>query len=152
MITADTEDWRRTSRQLKEIDDKHLKTAMRREIREAAVPIGQQVLQEAGSQMPKRGGLAERITGGKASLLMTLGSNVKIKLTTSQGDKLTGEEHGEIRHPVFGRPTKLRKEWAWVPQRVPAGLFYAAFEKRREDLAGQVQRATERALKEGLGK
>ncbi len=175
MLTVGTEDFRAAAAKLKELD-KPVQAAWRKELKAEAKPIGMDALKRGADAMPHKGGLAARIAGGSASVSAT-GQKVEISLTTKYGDKLTAEERGTIRHPVFmrgrrgsigggtftGKVTKAgyrahrkataqaRKGWAWRDQSVPAGKFGEAFLAHRDDLADKVMAATEQAVREGMG-
>ena len=132
-------------------NNKKTVNAWRKILRDEARPMGQQALQEGGSAMPRKGGLAARIMAGKVGVSVTA-SGVTVKLTTAQGDKLTAEENGMIRHPVFARGTQTRKQWAWVNQRVTPHRFLTVFEERGPQVADKIMAATIDAIKGELKK
>lgn len=126
--------------------DKDLRRAFSKAIREAAKPLGAQVLREGSASMPARGGLRARLLAGKVSIRSSLtGSNPKVMITLANREKdaLGALDQGSMRHPVFARGGRPRR---WTSQRVPSGTYAASFERNAPDVRGEVQKAVQSAL------
>lgn len=118
--------------------DKAIAKRVRTSIREAARPIGQDVVVQGADPMPSRGGLRARLRQGQVSLRASR-SGVAMTLSDRAGDKLGGLDRGTLRHRVFGRNS-------WVAQRVPAGSYRRALERQGPRLAARVRSGLQRAL------
>lgn len=73
----------------------------------------------------------------------------------SEGSRMPGGQRmlpvhmnkGEWRHPVFPDPSKGRKGWAWVTQKVTPGWFDKPIESHRARIFEQIESAIDDALR-----
>ena len=132
-MTVNFEEFRKAGARLAEFGDRKLVLEVRRDLRTLGKPIGEKVLEAIAAEMPKGGGLAERVRSqGRVSVLINLRSGVRIQLANRGGMYMGAFESGTIRHPVYGN----RK--AWVSQQVPGGKGAEAFAKEADGLAAAV--------------
>lgn len=94
---------RAVSVRLKAAGDRGNRLALLRGLKSGAAPLVPLVGDAARAQLPKRGGLNERVAGEKVKVSVRLGARTAgVRLTTTAPDtKLTNS--GFVEHPVFGR-------------------------------------------------
>lgn len=121
---------------IKELTDKKLAASLRKRLREAAYPIGRHVLEKGGNQMPRRGGLAERVRRNTVTVSQTKsGAFVWAGKRGVDRSQIARMNRGLFRHPVWADTlNKTREQWAWVNQTVPAGAFTAALDSLPPDV------------------
>lgn len=86
-------------------------------IREAAKPLIEDARAAALEELPKAGGLNERIASDPMSVRTRLtGSNVGVRIVTTTTDT-RGADRGRLRHPTFGHRDR------WVTQAIRPGWF-----------------------------
>ncbi len=115
------EDYQRLQAKLKDIDKK-VARALRKRIREAAGPIGRLVLEQGASKMPKRGGLAAYLGASKVAVSMR-STGADVWLGNKKKSQVSLLNRGLLRHPVWARADRTRKQWGWSTQEVPAEAF-----------------------------
>lgn len=144
-----TDDLQKVADALKEAGDKDLQKRISGALRSEAKPLGLRVLRRGAEEMPHRGGLSARVAGegrvGVSSALRGRVASVSVILR-NKGVDLKSMDAGILRHPVFGRADRSRKEWAWTRQSVPAGAFRRAFDAE----AAEVQKAAVKAAQDVL--
>lgn len=137
---------------------RHLKNAGEAELRKeflasariAAKPLVPKVRDAARSNLPKRGGLNERIARKKYAVSTRTGAKTAgVRITGSKVDPRINDQ-GRVYHPVFGRPH------SGVVQQVPAaqGYFDRTLEREGADVQAAIldamQEWTIRLLKDGI--
>lgn len=121
-------------KRLKGLDDKKVQRMLRKRLRDAVGPVGRRIIEKGAEQMPSHGGLQHLIQqyGRPRTALMPAG--VRLDLRNAKAS-LAALNRGILRHPVFARADRERKDWAWTQQSVPEEAFSAAL----EDLAPELQ-------------
>jgi hypothetical protein len=106
---------------LKVTGDRGLRLAMLRGLKAGAAPLIPLVHEAARKQLPKSGGLNERVAGQKVTASVRTGARTAgVRLTTRDLDTKETDE-GYVRHPVFNRRDKNgRRVWAKKNQKIPA--------------------------------
>jgi len=123
---VNADDLLRLSKALKGFDPV-LRKELHKGLRDAAKPLIPVVRKTLGEVYPKRGGLAAVMAKSKVRTAFRTGTKdpgVSIIIPGVQA-KL-GENYGLLRHPVFGRPGKTRREWRWVNQHLDVGAIAKA--------------------------
>lgn len=142
MIGADERQLVAVAKALREAKDKGLNKAMRQAVNAAVAPAQDAVRAGARSDLPRRGGLADRVAGSKFRTQRQAGRapgfTMIMRLPKKGGAvDLRAMNRGRLRHPVFGN------RGTWVTQNVPAGWFEAALApvkaKVAEDLTAAVR-------------
>lgn len=137
-----TEDLQRVADALKQAADKDLQRATSAALRVEAKPLGLRVLRAGAEEMPRRGGLADRVGSlgsvGVSSALRGRSASVSV-LLRNKGVDLKSMDAGFVRHRVFGRGP-------WVRQRVPAGAFRRAFEAEAAEVREKAVKAAQGVL------
>lgn len=125
--------------------DKSVQKAVRKGFRDAAKPLGEDVVREGSQQMPARGGLRDRLSKGKIGIAASFGKNPKVtvKLGTRAGYQLSSLDSGTLRHPIFARQGRKRR---WTAQHVPSGTYSEAFQRGAPKVRERVLREMQRAL------
>lgn len=142
MIGADGRQLVAVARALREAKDKGLNKAMRQAVNAAVAPAQDAVRAGARSDLPSRGGLADRVASSKFRTQRQTGRNPGFTMIMRLPKKggavdLRAMNRGRIRHPVFGN------RGTWVTQTVKAGWFEDALipvkAKVAEDLVEAVR-------------
>lgn len=129
-LRADTRDFERASRALREAGDRKLNLAVSRAFRQVSKPLGEKVAREGNAAMPGRGGLRAALDADTTIQVRTTMSGRRTGSTLTIGSsrgRLAQLDRGFIRHPVYGRADRARQSWAWTTQRVPEGQYTKAF-------------------------
>ena len=145
-LHVDADDFGRFARATRDAD-KSVQKAIRKGFRDAAKPLGEDVVREGSVGMPARGGLRARLSAGKIGISATFGKNPKVtvKLGTRAGYQLSSLDRGILRHPVFAQQGQKRR---WTAQRVPSSTYSEAFQKGAPKVREHVLRETRRVLDE----
>lgn len=122
---------KRLGRGLKAFDDRKFKNAVSRQLRTVVKPFGDAAKEHAREILPKRGGLNHIVDTARVGVRTTTsgrytGVSITMRKNKSGSSKqrdLVNLDAGSLRHPVFGRPDRTRKQWTWVNQKVPAGFW-----------------------------
>ena len=104
-------------------------------IRKNVVPdIRRDVKISAATMLPRRGGPAAR--AAKSVRTVTAGSSRKgtVVIRTRNFDRRGLVDKGVLRHPVFARADRTRREWTWVEQSVTLGWWSRAVDQNRDDI------------------
>lgn len=143
-----TDDLQRVADALKEAGDKDLQKQISGALRGEAKPLGLRVLRRGAEEMPHRGGLSERVAGGSIGVSSALRGRVASVsvILRNKGVDLKAMDAGILRHPVFGRADRTRKDWAWTRQSVPAGAFRRAFEAEAAEVREKAVKAAQGVL------
>jgi hypothetical protein len=124
------------AKRLKAAGDGDLRKELLAAIRKAARPLPAAVRASAMSQLPRSGGLAARVAGGRLMTRTRLsGGSVGVKFESRGIYNLRNINSGKIRHPVFGRPD------SWVAQEVDAGWFSEPVDDAVPEVRDEIQRA-----------
>lgn len=99
-------------------EGKGLKRELLRTIREAGKPAIADVRASALGQLPRRGGLAQRVADSKFATQTRLGAKTAgVRIVGKSKFKIQFMDKGTVRHPVFGNRR------AWVLQSVRPNWF-----------------------------
>jgi hypothetical protein len=146
-ITVKAEDYVRLQRALKDADRK-VARAIRKRLREAAGPVGRYVLEYGVEQMPRRGGLQAYLAGHSPVGTSMRSTGVDIWLGSKKKSQLSLINRGFLRHPVWGRSDRTRKQWGWSTQSVPEEAFTEALDHLPVEISVRLRRVVADALKE----
>jgi hypothetical protein len=118
---------------IKAAGDKDLQRELRRAMQRGGKPLKEAARRGALERLPKRGGLAERVSTSKFGVRTTTsGKGAAVRIVGQSGYDLQGMDDGLIRHPVYGN----RKNW--VSETIAPGWFFdaeeAAAPKVRDEL------------------
>lgn len=141
-LAADAHAYQQVARSLAGAD-KAIRREFSRALRDVGKPFGQYVLAAGAQNLPRRGGLAYAIAGGRVGVAASP-MRATITLRTKSGNKLRAIDQGNVRHPVYARQGKPRR---WVDQPVEPGGFSKAFEAHAETIRPAMIAAGERALR-----
>jgi hypothetical protein len=120
---------------IKAAGDKDLQRELRRAMQRGGKPLKEAARRGALERLPKRGGLAERVSTSKFGVRTTTsGKGAAVRVIGQSGYDLQDmDEKGEIRHPVYGR-----RKGKWATTSVKPGWFSdaeeAAAPKVRDEL------------------
>ncbi|HEY3545037.1 MAG TPA: hypothetical protein VGK17_02970 [Propionicimonas sp.] len=145
-----TERWREEGAHLLGVD-KPIQLALRRELRAIGKPVGLQILEAYGHDMPHKGGLAARILNrGRVSILTDLKRGVRVQLSNSDGMFMEQFEDGSIRKPIPWIPKRGNPnvKHPWRPQSVPKGVGMKSFQAQAESLRKRVLETLTQTIKE----
>lgn len=128
-VEFSTDEWKAFFGRLKGAERK-IAAGVRKQLRDAAKPLGERVATEGAAAMPSRGGLAAYLAGSAKPRVAVTGAGISLVLQDrgGYGVSLRALNSGELRHPVFG----LRS--TWVGQVVPSGSWTDAFDAAADDL------------------
>ena len=111
------EDLLKLSKRLKAAGQSELRKELHKAVRETAKPLIPKVRAAARKQLPKQGGLNERIAKKPYRAQVRTGAKTAgVRITGTKVDPRINE--GRVAHPVFGRPRST------VVQRVPSADGY----------------------------
>lgn len=122
--------------------DKAIQKRMRDGLKDAAMPLGVDVVREGSEALPTKGGLRARAASARPGVTASLGGrtvSVSIRAANKQKDSLAGWDAGLVRHPVF-------KTGAWVTQRIRPHAYTDAFNKGAPKVRDKVNAAVQKAL------
>lgn len=140
-------DFDRIANELRAAADRKLQRRVAYAIAKIARPIGREVLEEGASEMPQRGGLADRVAASKVGVSSWFrGQTSFIAIRFRNSIRLKGLNRGYLRHPVFADSAETRDEWTWVSQSVPGQAFTKALQKRQTAVRGAAVAAAQDVL------
>jgi hypothetical protein len=121
---------------LKRAGNNELRKELLRGIRTAARPM---VTREAARrELPRRGGLAERIAKSKITTrTRTSRTRPGVRVVGMSGYDLDAIDKGVVRHPTYGHGP-------WVAQRVKAGWFTDTLEHESKHVRKELRQAIDR--------
>lgn len=109
---------------------------LRAGLQKAAKPAEQAARQAALEELPKAGGLNERVAAGKFTATVRLsGTTASLTVTAQAGMDLESLDRGKLRHPVYGNRS------TWVLQNIPAGWFSRRMEAEADRIVEPVVQA-----------
>lgn len=138
-------------------EGKTIRRRLSKAIRDQASEITDDQRKAVAKEMPKRGGLAATLEAqGRYSVRTSLSArSTGVTIVDSwKGHDMKAIDSGDIRHPVYARADRTRKQWTWVAQLVPAGtmsrqigprrrlLLAAAISREIDKLAAEIARET----------
>lgn len=126
-----------------------LRRAVSRSFRRTAKPTAEQILRAGATKLPKRGGLSARVATTPPALRFSIATQspyASINFGGRKGLDFRSLDEGLVRHPVFARPNKTRKEWTWVAQRIPAHAFTDELPKHKDQVVSDVVREVQSTL------
>lgn len=121
--------------------ERKLGTRVRKRLREIADAIGPEILAAGVEEMPRSGGLADRLTadGDVKAGMTSAGMTLQLR---AGGIQMRGLDRGLLRHPVHGN------DEVWVTQRVPPRAWSRPFEERAPEVREQVGEELDEMLRE----
>jgi hypothetical protein len=132
VITADVHQMKAVAKMIRESGDKELRKAFTKGTNEAVEPAKDAVRSSARSELPHRGGLAERVASSKFRVQRLTGKAPGIvlimRLAKEHGGgsvDLKRMNSGSLRHPVYGHRGR------WVLQSVRSEWFTRALDDVR---------------------
>lgn len=132
------------ARRLKEQSGTELKKELLRGIRETNKPTIARVKDSARANLPKRGGLAERVARETIGTRTRLtGDSAGVRIQRKRGRSLN---EGRLRHPVWGNrkvwaEQSVSKDWFDKPIEDDAPKIRAGLQKVMEDIAAKIARS-----------
>ena len=142
MAEISGEEFRRLARALKTAGEIDLRKHLTRQMQAAAKPLIPQARAAARRDLPRRGGLAERVAGAPMRVTARTGQRdpgVRVIVGKRRGSGARAANAGTVRHPVFGTDR-------WVSQEVTPGWFTQTM----EDGAPTVRPGVEQAIRDTL--
>jgi hypothetical protein len=146
-VTVRAEDYVRLQRSLKDADKK-VARAIRKRLREAAGPVGRYILEYGVEKMPRRGGLQAYLLGHSPVGVSARSTGMDVWLGSRKKSQLSLINRGFLRHPVWARATRTRKQWGWSTQAVPEEAFTEALDHLPAEISARLHRVVADALKE----
>ena len=140
------EDYVRLQRKLKDVDKK-VARAIRKRLRAAAGPVGRAVLEYGVERMPRRGGLQSYLKGSTISASMR-STGMDLWLGSKKKSQISLLNRGMLRHPVWGRGDRTRKQWGWSTQDVPDEAFSDALKHLPADVQRNLEMVMYNVMKE----
>ena len=106
-----------------------LRRDLLRGIKTAANPVLDDVRASASAELPKAGGLAERVAGSKFTVQVRTGAKTAgVRIRGQSGWNIGRMNRGILRHPVFGNRD------VWVEQSITPGWFDHPIQARAEPI------------------
>lgn len=107
------------SARLKEAGDKGLRRELFKALNRSTKPLKEAARASALAELPKAGGLAEKVAASQFSTRTRAGANPSVRIVVKglSVSNLRRIDRGSIRHPVYGNRD------VWVDQKVDAGWF-----------------------------
>jgi len=106
------------SRRLKAAGDKGMQRELYAAINRATKPMKEAVKRSAATELPRRGGLAETVAGGKFRTQRRTSKKASgVRIVATGKLDIRGMDRGRLRHPVFGNRS------VWVTQQIAAGWW-----------------------------
>ena len=152
-VSADTQALRRLRVAMKVLD-KESKRAVGKTLSAAVQPVRDEFKGEATTTLPGRGGLAANVAKSRFVVLKRLGGSrptlsIRIRRPKKGGQKATDLKRlneGRLRHPVFGRSDRTRREWGWVDQTIRAGMWDRTLDKAVPGVQDALRESVQDAL------
>ena len=131
-----SEDLARLAKALKEAGRNDLRKELLKGVRESGASTVLEIRDSALRNLPRRGGLAEKVAAEKASLRATYGgSAARVSIRRKRGRGLNA---GRLRHPVYGNREN------WVQQKVDANWFDDPIRDAAPDIRRRLQAVLDR--------
>lgn len=137
----------RIARDLKAAGNGDLRKELLRGIRKGTKTAIPDVRAAALRDLPKRGGLAERVAGQKFGARTSLGKTPRVRIVGQGMKELQTIDDGSVRHPVRGN----RKIWVAQRAGITPGFFSSTLKKKApeirhalDDVMGDIARKIER--------
>lgn len=144
-----TDELQKIADALKAAADRELQKRVSAAMRDLAKPLGRRVLEKGAEELPQRGGFAAYfVARGRVNVSNSLrgrSASVTIALR-NKGTRFAAVDKGLLRHPVFARGDKTRKEQTWVSQRIRPGVFTRAYEAEVPNVRAEVLKAAQATL------
>jgi hypothetical protein len=123
-MATDVENLRMLSLRLKEAGAVKVRLEMMAGLRAAAKPLIPAARANAASMLPKKGGLAKRVSEARmGTSVRTSGRMAGVRVRAFENDNASHDVRatnaGFVRHPVFPDTSKSRDQWNWVHQDIP---------------------------------
>jgi hypothetical protein len=132
------------AKRLKEQSGNELKKELLRGLRETNKPTIGRIKDSARSNLPKRGGLADRVARESIGTRTRLtGDSAGVRIQRKRGRSLN---EGRLRHPVFGnrkvwKEQSVSKDWFDKPIEDDAPAIRRGLQRVMEDIAAKIARS-----------
>jgi hypothetical protein len=137
MIGFDTNGFDKFAKRLRQASSR-MAPELGESIRDDLKTAGRLVESRAASMLPKRGGLARKVSA--MTLTVTKKSNTT-SLTVRSQYNLDRLDQGSVIHPVFGRMPLVR-------QTIPSGFWTKVVDDAKPRLATSLQKTLDRVIKD----
>lgn len=127
---------------LKQAGDKELQKELYAGLNRATKPLKADARAAALRELPKRGGLAQRVAKARLSTRRRGGRDPGVRIVATGMRQLDQMDQGRVKHPVYGHRDR------WATQRIPTGWFTDSMKAG----APQVRRELVKTLDELAGK
>jgi hypothetical protein len=122
--------------------DRAMKRRFTRKLSLAVEPLRRDLPASALAMLPRRGGLAERVS--KAKIRVNRKASGAVRVTASQQYQIQRmDDPGVVRHPVFKRKGEEGRRTVWLTQRIQPKWFTRPAEALRPDLQQAMLKACE---------
>ena len=135
------------AKELKRVGDRQLSKELYAGLNRATKPLKADAKESALQKLPRRGGLAKRVSRSRLSTRRSGGSNPGVKIVAKGLDQLRlMDEQGRVRHPVYGRgkfvDQRIPEAQGWFTDSLQAGVPTVRQEliKVLDEIARQVAR------------
>lgn len=133
-VTIEGDALKALQRKLKAIDRRDLRRELNKGLREGAKPLIGEARSAARSELPQRGGLAERVASRPMTIsASTTGVRIRVK-----GMDARSTERGRLRHPVYGNRE------VWVTQAIKPGWFTERMRREAPKVRPELVKAMDR--------
>ena len=130
------------SKRLKDLADKELAKEFSKSITAATRPLVRGIRQSARDTLPRKGGLAARVAKTPIRTQRRNSSrSAGVRIVGKSPYSIAKLDAGRLRHPVFADPSKERKEWTWVNQKVKPGWWTTPTELAAKSVQVEMEKA-----------
>lgn len=120
-----------------------LKLELNRALRRASLPLTRAARAGARDTLPRKGGLAAEVAGGRFSVqIRTTGKQVGLRFVAKSQHDIAAMDRGRLRHPVFGHRDR------WVTQRIRPHWFDVPVERAAEHVRPLLLEAMDKVAKQ----
>lgn len=119
--------------------DKQIRNAFNKSVRAAVAPLKDEVKKSAHDKLPRKGGLADKVSGSKFAT-RTSASGLSLNMTNLF--QLKDIDEGKLRHPVFGHMN------VWANQKINSGFWTEPTTKAQAEIVASVNEAMDEVIKE----
>jgi len=137
-VEMDPPDMRALSRKLKAAGQGDLGKALNKEINQAVGPLRKAFKASAKKRLPKRGGLADKVS--KTRYRTQKNKNGVRLIANNQYELEKLDRTGIVRHPTYGGKP-------WVAQHVQKGIFTDPWNENADDVKAAVEKAITETIK-----
>lgn len=132
------EEFARLSKRFKDAGEKELRKELYASVQRATKPAKEAARQAAASELPSRGGLADKVAKAKLTTKARAGRDPSVRIVAKSDLDLRAIDNGTLRHPVYGNRNR------WVSQSIPAGWFTDAMRRSAPKVRRELTEAMRR--------